>query len=70
VKEVRDFISSFAPQPQQQQQTSHQTRQERKQTYDSITPANGRVDLNTQQQPDDNSPAAVVAQMKQARGQG
>jgi hypothetical protein len=67
VKEVRQFVTELTGKAGNSAAST--IRQERKQTYDTITPAAGRVDLGNQQQADDNSPAAVIRQMREARGQ-
>lgn len=64
VRQVREFVSSLTGQAG----VGSTNRQERKQNYDTITPAAGRVESGSRQA-DDNSPAAVIAQMRAARGQ-
>lgn len=64
-QEVRDFVQELTGRSGTGNSTN---RQERKQSYDTITPASGRTEGATQQA--DESQAAVIAEMKRARGQG
>jgi len=66
VKEVRQFVTDLTAKAAG---PTSNNRQKRKQSYDTITPASGRLDTSSQQQ-DDTSPASVIAQMRAARGHG
>jgi len=64
VSDVREFVAGLTG----NNNNNNVSRQERKQTYDTIRSATGRVNLNDQGN-EDTSTSSVVAEMKRLRGQ-